>query len=97
MSLSIPLLATKFVLPAPREPAAYVADWKATGNEAVEVFRARDPIDIAAIRQQLSEGMHFALIDNLDKNPAANVVCAGTLHTATRNAAGEFVTMSVWI
>jgi hypothetical protein len=73
---------------------AFVALWKATANEAVDIFRARDAIDIERVRAALGGGCNFALVDNLDKNPAANVVCAGALHTATRNAAGEFVVMN---
>ncbi len=42
-------------------------------------------------------GMHFALIDNLDKNPAANVVCSGNFHTATVNAQGDKVVMPVLV
>ena len=97
LSLVMPLLASKFAQPVATDPATFVASWKATANEAVEVFRARDPIDIAAIRKTLSEGMNFALIDNLDKNPAANVVCSGNFHTATKNAAGELVTMPILV
>jgi hypothetical protein len=54
--LVMPLIATKFVQPVATDPNQFVASWKTMGNEAVEVFRARNPIEIQAIRTALSDG-----------------------------------------
>ena len=96
-SLILPVCASKFISPCPIDPQPFVAAWKATGNELVEIFRSFDAINIDEIRTKLSTGMGFHLVDNLDKNPAANVVCSGTFNTSTKNSAGDFVTMPIYL
>eukprot|EP00455_Lapot_gusevi_P003381 TRINITY_DN1138_c0_g1_i2.p1 TRINITY_DN1138_c0_g1~~TRINITY_DN1138_c0_g1_i2.p1 ORF type:complete len:239 (-),score=113.67 TRINITY_DN1138_c0_g1_i2:138-794(-) len=92
LSLALPVLLTKFTVPLEFQPQDFVATWKTMSNEIIEIFRARNPIDVTAIRNSLQQGMGMFLLDGLDKNPA-NIVCSGTFHTATKNPQGEDVTI----
>lgn len=91
-----PVISSKFISGAEIQPQPFVATWKSTSNEIIEIFRSRNPIQIDSIRSLLQDGMGFYLVDGLDKNPAANVVCSGTLTTATKNQQGEFISMPVF-
>lgn len=90
LELPLPVVLSKFLSPpAQRQLAApeFVAQWKALsgpGLELQQVFRAKSPINIPALRSMLSDGLKVSVLERVDPKET-NLVVAGILHTSQRD------------
>uniref|UniRef100_A0A131Z2A7 AP-2 complex subunit alpha n=1 Tax=Rhipicephalus appendiculatus TaxID=34631 RepID=A0A131Z2A7_RHIAP len=82
VSIKLPVFLNKFFEPTVMNAESFFARWKnLTGpqQEEQKVFRARFPMEAAAIRTKL-EGFGMQLLEAIDPNPN-NYVCAGIVCT----------------
>ncbi|XP_037506398.1 AP-2 complex subunit alpha [Rhipicephalus sanguineus] len=82
VSIKLPVFLNKFFEPTAMNAESFFARWKnLTGpqQEEQKVFRARFPMEAAAIRTKL-EGFGMQLLEAIDPNPN-NYVCAGIVCT----------------
>lgn len=85
LSLKLPVFLNKFFEPTAMTGESFFARWKnLSGPEQEEqkVFRARYPMEAAAIRSKL-EGFGMQLLEGVDPNPV-NHVCAGVVCTRSQ-------------
>ncbi|KAH7954057.1 hypothetical protein HPB49_015258 [Dermacentor silvarum] len=82
VSLKLPVFLNKFFEPTVMTAESFFARWKNLSGpqqEEQKVFRARFPMEAAAIRTKL-EGFGMQLLEAIDPNPN-NYVCAGIVCT----------------
>ncbi|KJE94764.1 adaptin [Capsaspora owczarzaki ATCC 30864] len=82
--IKFPIFVNKFLASFDMDQPTFVARWKqlsAPGLESQKVFKAAQPIDVAAVRSKL-QSMGFTVLAGVDPNPD-NFVCAGVVHTGS--------------
>lgn len=90
-----PFAVTKFIAPLKIQPQDFAQRWSQLRNEAQQIIKLRKVIEVAKLRNVVSQGLGFDILENIDKNPDNSVAC-GTFHTATANPqTGKFVRMPV--
>jgi len=94
LDLSLPLFISSFTAPTSLDGAAFVHAWGKYGNEQQATRKSVDGsvVTVDAVKAALQEKAKLFIVQGVEKNND-NVVAAGTFHTATKNAAGAFVTM----
>jgi hypothetical protein len=94
LSLSLPLYLSTFTVPTSLDGAAFVGAWTKYGNELQATRKTIDGsvATPAMVTERLAAVGKLFVVQGVEKTPD-NVVAAGTFHTATKNAAGTYVTM----
>ncbi|KAL6076930.1 AP-2 complex subunit alpha [Balamuthia mandrillaris] len=97
VSLKLPVVLTKFIVPNVLSKNDFFGTWKQYSGPPYEhqsIFRASKIIDLSSITANLSTGFNLAVLEGVDQNPS-NLVASGLLHVSAAASGGGVKTIPV--